>query len=76
MNRARLIFIGFAALSVGLLASGWAYRQLQQRGGQPQGMQEIAVAASDIGVGTRIQEKDVRMVQMPADADRPRRILH
>jgi pilus assembly protein CpaB len=71
MNRARLIFIGFAALSVGLLASGWAYRQLQQRGGQPQGMQEIAVAASDIGVGTRIQEKDVRMVQMPADAVPP-----
>jgi len=72
MNRTRLLFIGFLALALGLLASIWAYRQLQQRsGGAHGGMQEVAVAATDISVGTRIQDKDVRMVQVPIDATPP-----
>jgi pilus assembly protein CpaB len=72
MNRTRLIFIGFFALALGLLASIWAYRQLRQRSGAPHGgMQEVAVAANDISVGTRIQEKDVRMVEVSADATPP-----
>lgn len=65
MNRTRLIFIGVVALGLGLLASSWVYRGLQQRTGPSVGMQQIAVAAADIPVGTRIQEKDVRLVQMP-----------
>lgn len=70
MNRTRLIFIGFAALAVGLLASGWAYRGLEQRA-SPGGMQQVAVAAADIPVGTRIQEKDIRFVRMLVDATPP-----
>jgi pilus assembly protein CpaB len=69
MNRSRLIFIGVAALALGVLASGWAYRDLQQRTGASHGgMQDVAVAAADIPVGERIQDKDVRIIQMPTDA--------
>ncbi len=71
MNRTRLIFIGFVALGLGLLASTWAYRDLQQRSGAQVKTQEIMVAAADIPVGSRIQEKDVRSVQIPADAIPP-----
>jgi pilus assembly protein CpaB len=69
MNRSRLIFIGVAALALGVLASGWAYRDLQERTGASHGgMQDVAVAAADIPVGERIQDKDVRIIQMPSDA--------
>jgi pilus assembly protein CpaB len=72
MNRTRLIFIGFAALALGLLAAGWAYRDLEQRSGAAHAsMQEVAVAAAEIPVGERIQDKDVRIVQMPVDAIPP-----
>lgn len=72
MNRNRLIFIGVAALALGLIASIWAYRDLQERTGAHRAtMQQIAVAAADIPVGERIQEKDVRLVQVPADATPP-----
>src|ERR1043166_7101770 len=69
MNRSRLIFIGVAALALGVLASGWAYRDLQRGiGASHGGMQDVAVAAADIPVGERIQDKDVRIIQMPTDA--------
>lgn len=71
MNRSRLIFIGFAALGLGLLASAWAYKNLQQRSGPAGAMQQIAVASLEIPAGTRIQEKDVRLVQVPAEAIPP-----
>jgi pilus assembly protein CpaB len=72
MNRTRLIFIGFAALALGLVASIWAYRTLQEQGGGSRaGMQKVAVAAADISVGTQIQEKDVRMVEISTDATPP-----
>jgi len=72
MNRTRLIFIGFAALALGLVASIWAYRTLQeQSGGSRLGMQKVAVAAADISVGTQIQEKDVRMVEISTEATPP-----
>jgi len=72
MNRTRLIFIGFLALALGLLASLWAYRTLQERGGGSHaGMQRVAVAAADISVGARVQEKDVRMVEISTDATPP-----
>src|SRR5215469_6174512 len=71
MNRTRLILIAFAALGLGLLASAWAYRNLQQHGGSNVSMRQIAVAATDISVGTRIQDKDVRLVEVPVDAIPP-----
>lgn len=71
MNRTRLIFIGFLALGLGLLASAWVYRNLQERSGSQVRTQEVMVAAADISVGSRIQEKDVRAVQIAVDATPP-----
>jgi pilus assembly protein CpaB len=45
---------------------------LQQRGGGPlPDMRTVVVAASDISVGHRLQEKDLRVVQLPADSIPP-----
>src|SRR6266568_3511376 len=61
MNRTRLIFIGILALAVGAVASILAFRLLQSRAVAAQsGGVDVVVAAADINVGTRIQDKDVR----------------
>ena len=76
MNRARLIFIGVLALVLGAFASLFAYRTLQQHAGNAQGdLQEVVVAAADLPVGARVQEKDLRTVRFPADAI-PQGIFH
>jgi pilus assembly protein CpaB len=68
MNRTRLIFIGILALALGAFASALAYRILQQRNpAAGSGGQDVVVATHDIAVGTRIQDKDVRLVHLPAD---------
>src|SRR6266705_3559823 len=69
MNRTRLMFIGVLALVLGAFASLLAYRTLEQRTGANQGdMQEVVVAAADLPVGARVQDKDVRTVRFPSDA--------
>jgi pilus assembly protein CpaB len=72
MNRTRLIFIGILALALGAFASALAYRVLQQRAGAAQSEgQNVVVAAADIPIGARIQEKDIRVVRFPAEAVPP-----
>ena len=74
MNRTRLIFIGVLALAVGAVASILAFRLLQSRAVAAQsGGEDVVVAAGDIIVGTRIQDKDVRVVRVPAEALPPGR---
>lgn len=76
MNRARLMLIGVLALVMGAMASLFAYRTLRQHAGANQGeLQEVVVAAADLPVGTRIQDKDVRTVRFPSDAI-PQGIFH
>ena len=72
MNRTRLIFIGILALALGAFASALAYRMLQQRAlaAQSEG-RDVVVAAVDIPVGARIQEKDLRIVRFPTEAVPP-----
>jgi pilus assembly protein CpaB len=72
MNRTRLIFIGILALALGSFASALAYRILQQRalGAQAEG-RDVVVAAADIPVGARIQQKDIRVVRFPTEAVPP-----
>ena len=68
MNRTRLVFIGIIALAFGAFASALVYRTLQQRTGSAEtNVQDVVVAAGDIPVGTRIQDKDVRVVRLSAD---------
>jgi pilus assembly protein CpaB len=72
MNRTRLVFIGILALALGAFASAVAYRTLRaQSANASANGEDVVVATSDIGIGTRIQEKDVRVVQLPADTVPP-----
>ncbi len=66
MNRSRLLLIGFVALLLGAFASFVVYRSLQSRGSsnQPPG-EEVVIAASDIPIGARIEDKDIKLVRFP-----------
>jgi len=67
MNRNRLLLIGFIALALGAFVSMVVYRNLQSRTNSkaPLG-EEIVVAADDLQVGTKIEDKDVRLVRFPS----------
>ena len=67
MNRNRLLLIGFIALALGAFVSLVVYRNLQSRAGSkaPPG-EEVVVAADDLQVGTKIEDKDVHLVHFPS----------
>jgi pilus assembly protein CpaB len=76
MNRSRLMLIGALALVLGGFASLLAYRTLQKHIGTTEGnLQDAVVATTDLAVGARIQDSDVRIVHFPADAV-PQGIFH
>jgi pilus assembly protein CpaB len=68
MNRNRLLLIGFIALALGAFVSFVVYRNLQSRAGSktPAG-EEVVVAADDLQVGTKIEDKDIRLVRFPSE---------
>jgi pilus assembly protein CpaB len=76
MNRNRLLLIGFIALALGAFVSLVVYRNLQSRAGSkaPPG-EEIVIAADDLQVGTKIDDKDIRLVRFPS-ADLPAGCFH
>lgn len=76
MNRSRLLLIGFIALLLGAFASFVVYRSVQTRTGAnaPPG-QDVVIAAGDIPVGSRIEDKDVKVVRFPS-ADLPPSAFH
>ncbi len=67
MNRNRLLLIGFIALALGAFVSLIVYRTLQSKAGSktPQG-EDVVVAADDLQVGTKIDDKDIRVVHFPS----------
>jgi len=72
MNRTRLVFIGILALALGAFASALAYRILQSHSASAAGeADDVVVATTNIPLGARIQDKDVRLVRLPADAIPP-----
>ena len=72
MNRTRLLFIGVLALALGAFASALAYRILQSHNNASAGeAQDVVVATTNIPLGSRIQDKDVRLVRLPAEAIPP-----
>src|SRR5260221_2671246 len=76
MNRSRLLLIGVRAFVLGGLESLLAYRALQKHAGATQGeLQDVVVATTDLAVGARIQDSDVRIVRFPVDAV-PQGIFH
>jgi pilus assembly protein CpaB len=68
MNRNRLLLIGFVALALGAFVSLVVYRNLQSRAGSkaPPG-EDVVVAADDLQVGTKLEDKDIRVVHFPSE---------
>jgi pilus assembly protein CpaB len=69
MNRTRLLFIGIIALGLGGLLSSIVYKTLQARTGHPQAPGiDVVVAANDLQVGAKIEDRDVKIVRLPAES--------
>jgi pilus assembly protein CpaB len=76
MNRNRLLMIGAVALALGAFVSFFVYRNLQSRpGAQTVPGEDIIVAAEDLQVGEKIEDKDLKIVHFPA-ADLPAGRFH
>jgi pilus assembly protein CpaB len=76
MNRNRLLLIGFVALAMGALVSFIVYRNLQSRTESKVAPgEEVLVAANDLQVGVKIEDKDIRPVRFPS-ADLPAGVFH
>ena len=76
MNRNRLLLIGFIALALGAFVSFVVYRNLQSKtASKAVPGEEVVVAAEDLQVGAKIEEKDVRLVRFPS-ADLPAGCFH
>jgi pilus assembly protein CpaB len=65
MNRTRLLMIGVLALALGFFASVYVYRNLQSKsGGSNEPGIEVIVAANDLQVGARVEERDIRVIKI------------
>lgn len=76
MNRNRLMMIGALALVIGLFTSVYVYRNLQGRTGSVEPQIQVIVAANDLQVGARVEERDIKIISIPASdlpAGAPRR---
>src|SRR3989442_4306481 len=76
MNRTRLLLIGFVALALGAFVSVPVYRTLKAgAGGNTQPGRDVVIAASDLAVGVKVEDKDVKVAYYPA-ADLPPNCFH
>src|SRR6266849_2568621 len=71
MNRTRLLMIGVLALALGFFASVYVYKNLQSKTGSgiASGV-DVIVAADDLQVGARVEERDIKIIKIPG-ADLP-----
>jgi pilus assembly protein CpaB len=70
MNRTRLLMIGVLALAAGLLAAVYVYKNLQPKNSATADTAEIMVAANDLQVGARVEDRDVKIIRIQS-ADMP-----
>lgn len=71
MNRTRLLMIGILALALGFFASVYVYKNVQSKTGS--GMEsgvDVIVAADDLQVGAKVEERDIKIIKIPG-ADLP-----
>jgi len=76
MNRSRLFIIGLLAVVAGFFASVYVYKNLQKGGSSENPGVEVMVAADDLQVGSRIEDRDIKKIWIPAadlPPDAPRR---
>ena len=68
MNRTRLLFIGVIALALGALLSSVVYKRLESgAGGSRKPGVSVVIAANDILIGTKLDQRDVKVVNLPAE---------
>src|SRR5579863_9937083 len=76
MNRNRFLMIGFVALMAGAFVSFAVYKNLRSGHSSANGPEEeVLVAADDLQVGTKIEDKDLRGVRFPS-ANLPAGVFH
>jgi pilus assembly protein CpaB len=63
MNRTRFLLIGALALAAGFLAAVLVYQKLSVRNGAPDTAQ-VMVAANDLQVGARVEDRDIKVIQI------------
>lgn len=67
MNRTRLMVIGVLALGLGAFVSFTVYRTLQSKATtSTEAGVDVLIAANDLGVGSKVDNKDVKVVKFPA----------
>jgi pilus assembly protein CpaB len=64
MNRTRLLMIGMLSLALGVLASMYVLKRLQGNNIVRDNGVEVIVAANDLQVGARVEEKDIRIIRV------------
>jgi pilus assembly protein CpaB len=70
MNRTRLLMIGVLALAIGFFASVYVYKNLQSKTGSVEAGVDVIVAAEDLQVGAKVEERDIKVIKIPG-ADLP-----
>lgn len=69
MNRTRLLMIGGLALALGLVAAYYVYDHLRRASGagnEPGA--PVMVAADDLQIGAKVEERDIKIINIPASA--------
>lgn len=64
MQRTWLVLVGLFALALVIFVSRWLYRSLQFKSASAEGVY-VVVAANDIGVGAKIEDKDIDILKLP-----------
>src|SRR5512142_2373765 len=77
MNRNRLVLIGVVALCLAAFVSFTLYRVLKiaMASNHAGPTTTVVAAATDLAVGARLEEKDLRLVKLP-EADLPPGVYH
>src|SRR5437868_9837380 len=70
MNRSRLLMIGGLALALGLLVSYSVYNRISAGSNTEPGI-DVVVAANDIQIGAKLENRDIRLVRLPQSAIPP-----
>jgi pilus assembly protein CpaB len=61
-----LLMIGVVALVAGFIASVYVYKNLQSKNGvSTEAGADVIVAANDLQVGARVEERDIRVIRIP-----------
>ncbi len=66
MNRTRFLMIGAISLAAGILAAALVSKYMQQKSGVAPDMAQVMVAANDLQVGARVEERDIRVISIPS----------